>query len=443
MPTLRRMSFMDRVQRRLDHHRFAVDMVQAVLLAAVLAPLSFRLGPITSADGRAPLWVLALCLPLGWRRTRPVESAVAVFGVGLAQVLFGPWLIFPADLVVLVSLYAVTRHGPRWAGHAAMAAIVAGAGALGLRAVLMIGLGDGVNVGAPAGFFVVVCGLAVWTFALLRRSREETLAALRDRADRLERERDQQRQLAAADERARIAREMHDIVAHSLSVVIAQADGGRYVANQDPDAAVRVLGTISETGRAALADMRRILGVLRAGPDHAAAAAPERDGPPPLPAGVGAGPAATSAPAGAGGDGPELTPQPVSGDLDTLVTQVRAAGPRISLVRVGEPRPLPAGMGLTVYRICQEALTNVLKHAGPEPEVMVVQQWHDDRVVLEVVDDGRGASAHDDGDGHGLIGMRERVTLFGGELTAGPRDGGGFRVRAELPLDIVIAEERP
>ncbi|MDD9208027.1 histidine kinase, partial [Georgenia sp. 10Sc9-8] len=187
-----------------------------------------------------------------------------------------------------------------------------------------------------------------------------------------------------------------------LSVVIAQADGGRYAARSDPAAAERALTTISETGRSALADMRRILGVLRGSGtlDHAG----------------------------------ERLPQPVDADLDSLVAQVRSSGLAVSVVRSGTARPLPPGVGLSVYRIVQEALTNVLKHAGPAARATVTLGWTPTSVVLQVEDDGRGAAATDDGAGQGLVGMRERVALFGGWLDTGPRPGGGFRVRAAIPV---------
>src|SRR5690606_35385881 len=172
-------------------------------------------------------------------------------------------------------------------------------------------------------------------------------------------------------------------------------------------AATFALETIAETGRAALADMRRLLGVLR-----------EDDGEP--------------------GDDGALAPQPGSGDLETLVEQVRASGLNVSLVRMGTPRALPPGVGLTAYRICQEALTNVMKHAGPDPSVTLLVQWTDTSLSLEISDDGRGAAAdlsdEDAVGGHGLLGMRERAMMLGGTLTVGPRPGGGFRVRATLPL---------
>jgi signal transduction histidine kinase len=203
--------------------------------------------------------------------------------------------------------------------------------------------------------------------------------------------------------------------------MIAQADGGRYAAAQDPGAATRSLTTIAETGRAALADMRRLLGVLRpeAGP---ADEDPQRPG-------VGGVVGRTGAPVVA-----DLTPQPAVGDIEQLVEQVKESGVRVSLVRMGVARPLPPGTGLTVYRICQESLTNVLKHAGPSPTATVMIQWAPASLVLEVSDDGRGAAAGSDGAGQGVVGMRERAAMLGGSLTVGPRPGGGYRVRAEVPL---------
>ena len=240
----------------------------------------------------------------------------------------------------------------------------------------------------------------------LRHARLETRRAREERFARLAVEREQELRLAAQAERARIAREMHDIVAHSLTVMVAQADGGRYAGAAEPAAATRALETIGETGRAALADMRRLLGVLR---DDSDDEEPE------------------SSPS-------TLTPQPASGDLESLVEQVHASGLRVSLVRMGTPRTLPPGLGLTAYRICQEALTNVMKHSGPDPTVTVLVQWQPTSLGLEISDDGRGASADAEEGGHGLLGMRERAMMLGGTLTAGPRPGGGYRVRAQLPL---------
>ena len=405
------MSTWDRLLRWEDSNRFAVDAIGAVLLFLVLAPLSVAntLGMGTSAAGSF-VWSVLLVVPLAWRRVLPVASAGAVYGVGLAQIVVAP-TVLPADVAVLVALYSVTVHGPVWAHRAAIGSALAAGVLLPLRLVA--------DVYAPVvtvvALLIGTSSLTVWAFGLVRRSRRETLEALVDRAVRLETERDQQAQLATQTERARIAREMHDIVAHSLSVVIAQADGGRYAAESDPAAAGRALETIAETGRAALTDMRRLLGVLRSEPDGRLRAA---DGPGVLP----------EAPL------TDTAPQPGEADIPRLVDQVRASGAHVSLVRMGEPRPLPPGVGLAVYRITQEALTNVLKHAGPAPRVTVVVQWRADSIDLDVTDDGRGASAGTDGLGQGLRGMHERATMFGGSVTAGPRPGGGYRVRASLPF---------
>ena len=391
------MTSWERLLRWEEAHRFVVDATIAALLLLLMVPASIAFGATSSYTSplHSLLLSVALTVPIAWRRVRPTASAAAIYAIALLQVLAGAPIVFPADAMVLVALYSVTVHGPRWAHRVAIVGALAGSVVLGLS---LNGWYDASGVTATAMFTSVVA-LAVWAFGLVRRSRRERIEALEDRARRLEIDRDQQTQIATAAERARIAREMHDIVAHSLTVMIAQADGGRYAADADPAAATRALGTIGETGRAALTDMRRLLGVLR------------------------------------GADSPTLQfgPQPAESDVGALVEQMRGSGMRVSFVRMGTPRTLPPGAGLTVYRIAQEALTNVLKHAGPDPLVSVLVQWLPDAIVLEVNDDGRGASAGSDGLGQGLLGMRERATMFAGTVSAGPRPGGGFRVRAQLP----------
>ena len=221
-------------------------------------------------------------------------------------------------------------------------------------------------------------------------------------------------ELAVAAERNRIAREMHDIVAHSLSVIVIQADGGRLAAATDPEAAQRALATIAETGRAALADTRRILGLLR------------------------------------GTDQAERSPVPESGSVDELVTTVRDAGLDVAHVQTGTPRHLPPAVGAAVHRIAQESLTNVLKHAGTGARAVVSEVWHDTGFRLVVTNTGgtvttatprwgiaaatpRRGTAVAPGPGHGLVGMTERAELFGGTLAAAPTDDGGFRVQVDLP----------
>lgn len=252
-------------------------------------------------------------------------------------------------------------------------------------------------------FFMGVLLLVGLFAGIGMRTRVGRRALLQKQYEQAELERDRQLAVAAATERSRIAREMHDIVAHSLSVVIAQADGGRYAGAQNPDLALASLDQIAETGRSALTDMRRLLGVLR-----------------------------DDSPAG---DPAQLRdPQPSIINITDLVENMRAAGLPVSYVSVGTSTRLPSGVGLVAYRICQEALTNSLKHGGPGVKATLVVTWRPSSLTISASDDGRGASSLSDGMGNGVIGMRERVQLFGGTLTAGPRPGGGYRVEAVLPI---------
>ncbi len=259
---------------------------------------------------------------------------------------------------------------------------------------------------ATTGVTFVLCLLA-WTAGQLRRVRLEQQAATAEAAQRRQGEMEQRVLVAAGEERARIARDLHDVVAHSLSAVIAQADGGRYAAASDPAAATIALETVAATRRGALTDMRRLLGILREGPE-AGAAAP-------------------------------MAPQPGEQDLADLVVSVRSSGLDVALTRVGQPRAVPAGAGLSLYRGVQESLTNVLKHAGPGARARVRVVWRADGVEVRVEDDGGSApSAATSGDGHGqgLVGMRERLVMFGGTVDAGPLPGGGFGTRLVLPLPV-------
>lgn len=411
----------DSPRRRTPWYERNAVWIDSILTAGVLLVLTAAYG----ASGRDLAFSLALLAPLAVRRRFPVVSVVLVYLAGVPIALTGSDVSLPVGIVAVpVALYSVTLHGPRWAYRTAFISGLFGCAVLSAGVVMLSGdpTGEGFVSGTIVMFTMSMVLVTAWAFGLMRRSRRDTIAALLDRADRLERERDQQTLLATSAERTRIAREMHDIVAHSLSVIIAQADGGRYAAASDPAAAARTLGTIAETGRDALADMRRLLGVLRTDDTSSSRLA----GQPGLdPSGLAADQDAPTA---------ERTPQPASGDLEALVEQVRASGLDVSYVRMGTPRQLPPGVGLSVYRVCQESLTNVLKHAGPTPSVTVLLRWDATLLALEVTDDGRGAAAASDGAGHGLVGMRERATMFGGSLTAGPRPGGGFRVHLELPV---------
>ncbi len=255
----------------------------------------------------------------------------------------------------------------------------------------------------PAGVTLAVALMGATT-----RSRRALVASLQERAIRLEAERDQQGRLSAAAERSRIAREMHDIVAHNVSVMIALADGAAYAIHDDPDAAAGAMATTSRTGRQALAEMRRLLGVL--GPE--------------------------------GTDRASLAPQPGFAELPALVEQVRAAGLPVEVERVGRPAPLPAGLQLAVYRVVQEALTNTLKHAGPGASARLRIEQRPDGLEAEVTDDGRTTPAEvvpSRPVGAGLRGMRERASVYDGAVSAGPLPAGGWRVLLTVPLAPALA----
>jgi len=373
-------------------HPFEVDAAIAGLIALGMLLLVGALSdhPLYAFPGSGMVAALA------WRRRRPLRSAVAVTLFGLVVLFSGSsTTLLPATLVAFCSLYAVTAYGPRWAGWAAMVvAWFAGGLEMAWQGLISPSMSD-----APLalGFMSAVL-FAIWALGRMRRLRLRDEARLQERAELLESEAEQQARLAAQAERARIAREMHDVVAHSLSVTISQADGGRYAAQHSPEAAITALETISATGRQALADMRALLGVLRDDSTH------------------------------------QLTPQPDTEAIKDLLEQVRGSGLTVELEVLGEPILLAAGPGLAAYRIVQESLTNVLKHAGPNVTAWVRLAWLTEALEIRVEDDGRGAAATPATPGsQGLIGMRERATLYGGQLEAGPRQGGGFGVRAYLP----------
>jgi signal transduction histidine kinase len=369
-------------------------VVDAVFAAAITALSWFWVQDATDAAV-----AVAAAVPLVARRRHPMPAAVAVALVGAVAIVVMaiPVVVVPA---VLVAVYSVAAYGPRWSGPLA---VVVATGGVGLLAAVV---GVTAEPLPPAVLVVLFAGgisfaLTAWLAGSLRRARRISLEQLQERARLLEVERDQERHLAALAERARIAREMHDIVAHSLSVIVVQADGGRFVAADDPAAAAGALTGIAAIGREALADVRGLLDMLRA--DEGASA----------------------------GDGPG--PQPHPAQIPGLVEDIRAAGTPVRLTVTGEARDLPAAGGLAAYRIVQEALTNVLKHAGAGAEAHVQLEWRRADLSVRVTDDGAGCAAEDDGRGRGLQGMRERAALHGGRVEAGPRPGGGFAVHAVLP----------
>jgi len=386
----------ERVTRWARAHPFAVDcwLAAAVAFCTVLLPApGYWENPLG-----AFLIGLLLVVPLAWRRRAPIHAAAVVVAVGLLE-LVALTTFLAANVAALFMIYALAAYAPRWASRAGLALGLFGA----LLAALRYFSGSVSDALVPTALAIGVAVVASWALGDLRRARLQRFDALEERARLLEVERDQEMRLAATAERTRIARELHDVVAHSLSVVIAQADGGRYAGKADPTAATDALEAIAATGRQALTDMRSLLGVLR------------------------------------DGSGEEYAPQPDAAAIPALVEDVRNSGLDVDLIVEGEPRPLPAGPQLAAYRIVQESLTNVLKHAGPASRAWVRLQWRPDALELSVLDDGRGASAamvDSDGEGQGVRGMVERATLHGGRLEVGPRSGGGFGVHAALPYGV-------
>ncbi|MFD2415435.1 sensor histidine kinase [Amycolatopsis pigmentata] len=364
-----------------------------VLLACALLPLALFVEHRGVAPAARPLLFgtgVLLVSTLAFRRRHPLATLAAACALALVHGFFGPTFA-PVVIAVLVAVYTVGAYSPR---RRALTALTA----LGVLLAVVVFRGD--EIGESLARFVFASAVVVAAFVLgvNVRMRRVYLASLRDRALRAERERDQQAQIAAARERAIIAREMHDIVAHNLSVMIALADGAAYAARTDAAAAETASLHVSSTGRQALEEMHRLLGVLR---DNS-------------------------------GESPR-TPQPGVAQIDELVTQVRTTGLPTSWTITGERFPLSPTAGLALYRIAQEALTNVLKHALAPSAARIRLAYADPVVTLEIDDDGACPSdATAPSAGHGLAGMRERVAVFGGEVTAGPRPGGGWRVTARL-----------
>ncbi|MEU7564434.1 sensor histidine kinase [Streptomyces fradiae] len=395
---------MQRLYDFLRRHPTGVDSFWAVMLSGFSALWVGTVPADGPHRGVAVVIVLLFGLVVALRRRVPEAMLLLAVALGCAQLVVG-LQPNPADFAMLVIIYTVAAHdGPRWASRLALVGGACAATISQLRWPL-----EAVSTPGQVFFTVVmsVPFVLAWVLGDSMRTRRAYLAQLEERTDRLEREREAQAKVAVAAERARIARELHDVVAHNVSVMVVQADGAAYVLDSSPEQARQALETISSTGRQALAEMRRLLGILRTGE-------PEEAG--------------------------EYVPQPDVQQIEDLVEQVRTAGLPVQFTVEGTPRPLPSGVELTAYRIVQEALTNTRKHGGPDAGAKVRLTYFDDGLGLLVEDDGRGAAQEmyvdggADGRGHGLIGMRERVGMVGGTLDAGPRPGGGFRISALLPL---------
>ncbi|MDP9232584.1 MAG: histidine kinase [Actinomycetota bacterium] len=358
-------------------------------------------GAVVSQDESdgptGPLWfdllaVTAIVTPLFFRRRFPFGAPIAV-GVAVGLTAFVDERLVPKDFIPFVAgCAAVFLVGLLRERAQAVAGIVL---AIGFEA--LVAYRDPLkNLSA----FIATCivfGL-IWTvaFALGRKFQEADEA--KERAARAEREREERARSAVTEERARIARELHDVVGHSVSVMTVQASAVRRLLRPDQQREREALLVVERTGREALAEMRRMVGVLRRRPE----------------------------------EGPALAPQPSLEHVERLVAQAREAGLPVELRIEGDPLPLPAGVDLTAYRLVQEGLTNALKHAGAQ-RAQVLVRYGDGGIEVTVSDDGRGAGSGDGG-GHGLVGMRERVAVYGGELEAGPREEGGYRLRAKLPV---------
>ncbi|HXS65339.1 MAG TPA: histidine kinase [Streptosporangiaceae bacterium] len=347
--------------------------------------------------------VFTMTVSIVFRRAHPIGAFTTATAAGGLQVIVN---IHPllSDFSILILLYTLAAYSTRRNSLIGLAVCLFGSAMEVVRLQFLIPA----HVTSDADWLLIFAiafagpSLIAWVLGDSTRYRRAYYINLEERAARLERDRDTHAQIAAAAERARIARELHDVVAHNVSVMVVQADGATYAIDADPQRARTALTAISATGRQALAEMRALLGVLRRGDDDTGLAA--------------------------------LAPQPGLGQLDELLDQTRAAGLPVSCTIEGAPRPLAVGTALTAYRIIQESLTNTRKHAGPAAVANVVLRYTETALELTVADNGAGASAACDGAGHGLTGMTERAFMYGGSVHAGPRTGGGFEVTAWLPV---------
>ncbi|MFP5021874.1 sensor histidine kinase [Pseudonocardia phyllosphaerae] len=392
-----------------------VDGVLALVLLAIGA-YWIEIGKGVRADSHLPAYLAAVpaTVPVAFRRVYPVPAAVVTAVVCLVTVFsyIGSGAIL---LPALVMAYSVVAYGPRWARWATAAVLVLGM--VGPLVPMVVGYAlrgsfelnpESVSGAILAGVLALLVVVCVLLFAAIRSANLRFHQEQAERLRLLEEGRRQEVRLELLAERSRISREVHDVVAHSLSVIIAQADGGMFAAQRDPQKAVDVLGGIADTGRDALGDVRGLLTMLRdqspSGPDGTDADDPSR-------------------------------PQPGTADIPALVEQTRAGGLPVEPTVTGTPQDISSGAGLAAYRVVQEALTNVVKHAGPATPTHVTMAWTGDELTVDVRDDGTGTGRRPDlpRGGHGLVGMRERAALHGGSVETGPLPEGGYAVRLRLP----------
>jgi signal transduction histidine kinase len=364
-------------------------------LAASAVGLSLLASALPFDPGSPRAWaaylvLLAHTLPLAVRRRWPLAVLVWALATGAAFAAVGPSLV-PLSFTILIYVYTAAAHCRRQISLAGLAATEA--------LLLVVWLARPRSIG-DAGTLVIdgLLMVAAWWLGDGTRRRLEAVAAAQQRAAELERAREELARRAVTEERLRIARELHDVVAHSMSIIAVQSGVGAHVLDSQPEEARKALAAVEATSRQALVEMRRLLGVLRQ----------------------------EAEPRGS------LAPAPGLAELEALAAEVARAGVRVEVRIEGTPAELPAGLDLTAYRIVQEALTNVVRHAGPSTARVAVR-YGPGQVAVEVVDDGKGGDPGEGG--HGISGMRERAALYGGTLEAGPLPGGGFRVAATLPLE--------
>ncbi|NNN28812.1 two-component sensor histidine kinase [Streptomyces sp. S3(2020)] len=394
-PVLGRLLRGQRRQQGLDRrHPWLFDTVVVLAVAAVSLPDVFTggdEGPFGGArqGSDVPTWVMAvgaiaLVLPLWWRRRAPAVAFFAISLISLVQWSLGIWQ--QAGVSLLVALYSLALRG-------SLRTLAWAAGLIVLETTLAVCVLVPVDRPLIGLFFLLGTTTAAVALGLTFRTRRLYMAALEDRADRLEIEREQRERLMAATERSRVAREMHDIVGHNLSVMVGLADGAATLAAHGGPEPVEALRLIGDTGRQAMGELRRTLGVLRERPEDAS-----------------------------------LSPLPGIGDLDALLTRVRAAGLKVTYRTGGDPAALGDGVQLTVFRIVQEALTNTLKHAGAGAVAEVTVAVENGGVQVRVTDSGPGRGEGPPPatePGHGVVGIRQRAAMYGGTVTIGPRDGTG------------------
>ena len=368
---------------------FASSLI-AVALSALDDDREFGLSSIGDLPDASYVLLAVAAVALWWRRSHPFAVTAAVLAVLVVWAVLGYG--DGQEVALIVAMYSVGRHGTDH--HRGLAAVAVAA------AISIVGTvvdpSQRIDI-APA---IIVTALP-WYVGRLVRNRGDYLSLLQERAARLEAEQHARARQAVADERARIARELHDVVAHRVSMMTVQAGAAKTIAQHDLDAAIEAMGDVEHAGRRALGELRHLLGVLRPGAD----------------------------------DPDHLGPQPGLADLPALVDQLANTGADVTLTEADLPDHLAAAVDLSAYRIVQESVTNIIKHAGPNPDVDITVAIDDDRLVIDITNTTETASAGLPTSGYGIVGMTERAALLGGTLTVAPQPPNRYRVNARLPLE--------